>query len=75
MSLNPVPLSQKVLSSSELDELYDYANRLSAGYDKYANRKGRLLQILINAYVSACKDAKELVDSIEELKNKRSQNE
>lgn len=53
---NPIPLSQVVLSSEEMDELFDYANRLSLSADKYSHRKGRLIQILINAYISACKD-------------------
>lgn len=54
---NPVPLGTTELSSEEMDELFDYANRLSLSADKFSHRKGRLIQILINAYISACKDA------------------
>jgi hypothetical protein len=53
---NPIPLGQVALSSEEMDELFDYANRLSLSADKFSHRKGRLIQILINAYISACKD-------------------
>ena len=51
---NPVPLGKVELSSDELDELFDYANRLSLSADKFAHRKGRLIQVLINAYINAC---------------------
>lgn len=61
---NPVPLGQVELSSDELDELFDYANRLSLSADKFAHRKGRLIQILINAYISACKYASDVPDSV-----------
>lgn len=63
---NPIPLGQVELSSEELDELFDYANRLSLSPDKFSHRKGRLIQILINAYIKACKDASDVPECIKD---------
>lgn len=59
-NLNPVPLGKTKLNNEELDELFDYANRLTLGVGKFEHRKGRLIQILINAYINACKDASDV---------------
>ena len=64
---NPVPLGKVELSSEELDELFDYANRLSLSADKFAHRKGRLIQVLINAYINACKDASDVPHWIKDV--------
>jgi hypothetical protein len=63
---NPIPLGQVELSELELEELFDYANRLSISADKFSHRKGRLIQILINAYINACKYDIDVPESVKD---------
>lgn len=65
---NPIPLGQVGLSEEEAEELFDYANRLSLSADKFSHRKGRLIQILINAYISACNNVSDVPEWVKDAK-------